>query len=168
MGKIESVLKSEIVRLAAKEIRSFCGPTVRDVRRLKRTVSRLSKAVATLEKAARRWTEETQERKAELRVPEKEAEAARLSAGLIRKLRTRLGLSQAEFATLVGVSTISVGLWEHGKTRPSGENRGALVALRKLGKRDVRKMLDRKTEPKLQKRKRKATGRPARTTRRKQ
>ena len=167
MGKIESVLKSEIVRLAAKEIRSLCGPTVRDVRRLKRTVSQLSKTVATLEKAARRWTEETQERKAELRVPEKEAEAARLSAGLIRKLRTRLGLSQAELATLVGVSTISVGLWEHGKTRPSGENRGALVALRKLGKRDVRKMLDRKTEPKPQKRTRKATVKPARRTRRK-
>ena len=34
MGKIETVLKSEIVRLAGKEIRSLCGPMARDVRRL--------------------------------------------------------------------------------------------------------------------------------------
>ena len=56
MGKIETAVKSEIARLAKKEIRAVCGPLARDVRELKRTVSRLRRTVASLEKAAREWT----------------------------------------------------------------------------------------------------------------
>ena len=89
-------------------------------------------------------------------MPEEEVKAARFSPRLIRSLRKRLGLSQGQLATVVGVSAVSVGLWEQGKTRPTGPNRTALVALRKLGKRDVRRILELKTTAKPKK-KRKAT-----------
>jgi len=59
-------------------------------------------------------------------------------------------------ATVVGVSAASVGLWEQGRTRPTGPNRTALVALRKLGKRDVRRILELKVAAKPKK-KRKTT-----------
>jgi len=167
MGKIETAFRAEVARLARKEIKSLCGPMGHDVRRLRRTVARLGKAVASLEKAAREWAAEMQAEKAELKAPTPEVESARFSPGLIRKLRTRLGLSQADFGTLVGVSTLSVGLWEHGKTSPRGSNRTALVALRKLGKRDVRKILDQKAAPKPKKRGRKPKGRPAKKAGRK-
>ena len=36
----------------------------------------------------------------------------------------------------------SVTLWETGKTRPTGQNRAAIVALRKLGRREVARMLE--------------------------
>jgi len=69
-------------------------------------------------------------------VPE-EVKASRISPGLIKKLRARLGITQGKLATLVGVSTTAVGSWEYGKAKPEGHNREALVALRKLGKREV-------------------------------
>jgi DNA-binding transcriptional regulator YiaG len=70
-----------------------------------------------------------------------EVKAARLSPGLIKKLRKRLGLTQGELAKIVGVSTTAVGFWEYGKAKPEGRNREALVALRKLGRREVRGIL---------------------------
>jgi len=70
-----------------------------------------------------------------------EVKASRISPALIRKLRARLGITQGELATLVGVSTSAVGFWEYGKAKPEGHNREALVALRKLGKREVRGIL---------------------------
>jgi hypothetical protein len=44
------------------------------------------------------------------------------------------------------VSTSAVGFWEYGKAKPEGHNKEALVALRKLGKREVRKILEEKAE----------------------
>ena len=161
MGKIETVVKSEIARLAKKEIRAACGPLARDVRKLKRTVSHLNRTVASLERAAREWTKQIRAQKAELKAPEKVVEAARLSPGLIRSLRKRLGLSQGQLAAVVGVSPASTGFWEQGKTRPTGPNRAALVALRKLGKRDVRRILELKATAKPEKRKQKATRKSA-------
>lgn len=142
MGKIEDVMRSEISRLARKEIRAVCRPLGKDVRELKRTVSRLGRAVEALEKVASDWREYILAEKAKLDAPTDEVESARFSPELIRKLRKRLGLSQAELATVVGVSTVSVGHWERGKNRPAGDNRTALVALRKMGKRDVQKILE--------------------------
>jgi len=146
MGKIEDAVKSEITRLAKKEIRAICNPLPRDVRELKRQVSRLSKTVATLEKLGAEIEAQKIEKKAKLEVPAAEVKAARFSAGLIKKLRARLGLTQAEFANLVGVSSTAVTFWEQGKSKPQGKNREALVALRKLGKRDVQKLLAEKKE----------------------
>jgi len=54
--------------------------------------------------------------------------------------------TQGELAALVGVSTSAVGSWEYGKAKPEGHNREALVALRKLGKREVAGILAAKGE----------------------
>ena len=40
--------------------------------------------------------------------------------------------------------------WEKGKFRPRGEKKAALVALRKLGKREVKKILAERQESKVQ------------------
>ena len=84
---------------------------------------------------------------------------ARISPGLIKKLRARLGITQGDLATLVGVSTSAVGFWEYGKAKPEGRNREALVALRKLGKREVRGILAAKAEEVRQEVREKAEGR---------
>ena len=141
MGKMEQTLKSEITRLARKEMRATYLPLARDVRRLKRTVSTLRKTVAVLAKLrAELQAQRTAERVRLTAAPE-EVKVARLSPGLIKKLRKRLGITQGELATLVGVSTSAVGFWEYGKAKPEGHNREALVALRKLGRREVRGIL---------------------------
>jgi DNA-binding transcriptional regulator YiaG len=146
MGKMEQTLKSEITRLAKKEVRANCLPLARDVRRLKRTVSALRKTVVALSRLGTELQAERQAQRAKLAVAPEEAQTARLSPGLIKKLRARLGITQGDLATLVGVSSSAVGSWEYGNAKPEGHNREALVALRKLGKREVRGILAAKAE----------------------
>jgi transcriptional regulator with XRE-family HTH domain len=55
----------------------------------------------------------------------------------VRAQRERLGLSAADYAKLVGVSSLTIYNWEHGKTRPRAEQLAALVALRGIGKREA-------------------------------
>jgi len=146
MGKMEQTLKSEITRLAKKEMRATYLPLARDVRRLKRTVSALRKTVAVLARLGTELQTERQAQRAKLVVGPEEVKAARLSPLLIRKVRARLGITQGELATLVGVSTSAVGSWEYGKAKPEGHNREALVALRKINKREVAGILAAKAE----------------------
>ena len=40
-------------------------------------------------------------------------------AGMIKNLRTRLGLTQEQFAARVGVTWSTVNRWENGRGRPS-------------------------------------------------
>jgi len=141
MGKMEQTLKSEITRLARKEMRATYPPLARDVRRLKRTVSALRKTVAVLVKLRAELQAERTAARARLAAAPEEVKVARLSPLLVKKLRRRLGITQGELATLVGVSGSAVGSWEYGKARPEGHNREALVALRKLGRREVRRIL---------------------------
>jgi len=145
MGKIEQTLKSEITRLAKKQLRATCLPLARGVRRLKRTVSALRKTVAVLARLGAELQAERQAQRAKLAAAPEEVKTARLSPGLIKKLRARLGITQGELAVLVGVSTSAVGSWEYGNAKPEGHNREALVALRKLGKREVQGILATKT-----------------------
>jgi DNA-binding transcriptional regulator YiaG len=146
MGKMEQTLKSEIVRLAKKQLRTTCVPLAREVRQLKRIVRELCRTVHPLKALGAELEAQRAAELAKLEAAPEEVKAARLSPRLIKKLRQKLGISQGEMATLVGVSTTSVGFWEQGKARPKGPNKEALVALRKLGRREVRGILAQKIE----------------------
>jgi DNA-binding transcriptional regulator YiaG len=77
-------------------------------------------------------------------VSEQDAKAARLSPRLIESLRRRLGLSQTALARLVGVSSTAVAHWVAGDSMPTGQNRMTLVALRRVGKREVKDLFARR------------------------
>ena len=159
MGRVEEAVRSEVMRLVRRELRSVVLPLGRDVRQLKRGLGQVSKSVARLERVVAAQVREAEARKDRLEVPEEEAKRARLSAGLIRKLRTRLAITQGQLAVLVGVSPGAVTQWEQGVISPRGQNRATLVALRKLGRRDARRMLEQKGEALPSKRQpRKSTG----------
>ena len=142
MGKMEEALRSEMTRLARKEIRATCLPVARDVRELKRKVSELSRTVGSLVKLVEELSRKQRAEMAKLEAPPDEVEKARLSPRLIRTLRKRLGITQGSLAKLVGVSAASVTFWERGHTHPTESNKAALVALRKLGRREVRRLLE--------------------------
>jgi DNA-binding transcriptional regulator YiaG len=150
MGKMEQTLKAEIARLARKQMRATYLPLARDVHRLKQTVSALRKTIAVLARLGTELEAQRTAERAKLAAAPEEVKASRISPGLIRKLRNRLGISQAELATLVGVSTNAVGFWEQGKSRPTDRNKEALVALRKLGRREVARILAAKAEQQAQ------------------
>ena len=65
------------------------------------------------------------------------AERVRFSARSVRAQRKRLKLSAEDYAKLARVSTLTVYNWEHGKTRPRKAQLAALIALRKMGRRDA-------------------------------
>jgi len=141
VSKLEEAVRSSIMRIVRREMRSVVVPLARDVRELKRTASSLGRSVAALERMAAEQVRQQQAELSRLDAREEEVKAARFSPTLIRKLRTRLGLTQAQLAALVGVSAGAVTAWERGGSAPRGANRAALVALRKLGRRDAKKLL---------------------------
>ena len=142
MGKLEAIIKSEIVRLAKMEMRKISVPLKRDVFQLKRALSQLRRAVLTLDRVMARQQKALGERKVPLEASPEEVKLSRFSPRLIRSLRKQLGISQKELAVLTGVTVGAVHLWESGKFRPKQEKKKVLVALRKLGRREVRKLLD--------------------------
>lgn len=141
MGKIEGIIKSEIVRLAKREMRKVTTPLKKDVWTLKSAVSQLRKTVLDLERFIALQRKEW-EKKPPLKAAPEEVETSRLSPRLIRSLRKRLRLSQRDLARLAGVTPLAVYQWESGVFKPKKEKRGVLVALRKLGRRDAKKLLD--------------------------
>ncbi len=141
VGKIEAVLRAEVVRLAKKQVRAACQPVAREVRALKRKVAELARAVRAFEPVAKAAAAKRAEGSTALQAEPAEVEKARMTGGLIRKLRARLALSQADLGKLLGVTGAAVVFWEQGRSRPTPEKKVGLVALRKLGRRDVKRLL---------------------------
>jgi DNA-binding transcriptional regulator YiaG len=144
MGKVESIIKSEIIRLAKREMRKITVPMRHDVRSLKSTVSQLRKTVSTLEKFAVRQDIARAGEKTRLQAPPEEVASSRFSPRLIRALRKRLGLSQKKLAALAGVTVGAIYQWEKGIFEPRDDKKGVIVALRKMGRRDVKDLLQQK------------------------
>jgi DNA-binding transcriptional regulator YiaG len=146
MPKIERVLKSEIMRLAKRHVRTVFIPLKREVRQMRVKLSGLSKGIASLNRMAKELRLE--EAKPKLEATPGEVRASRLTPDRIRNLRRKLGVSLREMGILTGASLGAVLSWEKGKFKPSGDKKAALVALRRLRKRDVKKVLAQRTEEK--------------------
>ena len=145
MGKLETSIKSEIERLAKREIRKVSVPLKRDVLTLKNTVSKIRKAILPLERFAARQQKELAKREIRLEVTPEEIKKSRVSPRLIQSLRKKLRISQKKLSILVGVTVGAVHNWEAGKFSPKSEMKGALAALRKLGRSEVKKLLEERT-----------------------
>ena len=144
MGRVETALKEEISRLSKKRARELLAPQVAELRRLKKRVGDLQAEVNRLKRERAKDKARSKVAAAVKSVSGKDRSKARLSPGLIKKLRKRLKISQPELAVLVGVSPAAVGFWETGKSSPRPDKKARLVALRSLGRRDARRLLDEK------------------------
>jgi len=142
MGKLEGMIKSEIVRLAKREMRKISVPLGRDVWSLKSAVSQLRKAVLMLERFAAQRQKELAKEKIPLEAAPEEVKISRFSPRLIRSLRGHLGITQKELAILTGVTVGAIHQWENGQFKPSLKKKAVMVTLRKLGRREVRKLVE--------------------------
>lgn len=141
MGKIEALLRDEILRLAKREMRQQVEPLRKENRELKKRVVALEKLAKPIHKEIVKKKDARLERMADLRATEEEVKAARITPEWVQNLRMKLNLSQSELAKIIGISVSGVRTWEYGSSSPTGSRREALVALRKLGRRDVKKLL---------------------------
>ena len=146
MAKLEAVIRESIARGARRQIRVAVMPIRREIVRLRRRVTQLHGALTTLHRSAAGWKRMMEAAPPVPPVSEDEAKSARLSPRLIQSLRKRLGLSQTALARLVGVSAPAVAHWEAGNSTPTGQNRAAVVGLRKVGKRGVKELLARRAK----------------------
>lgn len=145
MPNIASVLKQEITRLAAKEVRIAVNPLRKEKVALKKAVRDLRARVDQLEQEAQLLKAE-QDRSKKLVIgalPAKEL-AIRITAKGMRSMRKKLRLTQAEFASLLGVSTPAVSQWEKktGALKVRDETKKAIFGVRDLGAREARRRLD--------------------------
>jgi DNA-binding transcriptional regulator YiaG len=141
MPNIGALLKQKIQRLAARVSGSQGESTRRTViaqrkqiATLRTQVAALEKQVVNLQKGVKATTSPT--------TPEQPTKAVRrMRASAIRAMRVRLGITASQLAKLLGVSDQSIYNWEHEKASPKTAQAAALLELKGLGKRQVRKRL---------------------------
>ncbi len=147
-------LKKEITRLARKELKSDLGQLRKlvnshrsDIAALKREVKALQLENKALVKAVRSGNAGKADAPAD-----KAPQAARrgrkptYSAEGLKATRQRLGLTQAQLAELLQVSSLSVYKWESGQSTPRAQQQEKIFSLRNVGKRAVAKVLEERAQ----------------------
>ena len=140
MPNIGSVLKSEISRVARKELRSETQQLKKTVAQYRSQIADLKRRMQALEQLVRRQGRGSRRAAVAAAAPEGEegeSGSLRFSAKGLAAQRKRLGLSAAAMAKLLGVSALSVYKWESGKTRPRNKQLEAIAGLRRIGKREA-------------------------------
>ncbi len=141
MPNLQSVFGQEIRRLARKEIRSELAATKKAVAQHRREIAELKRRNTALERTVSYLqSRETKRLKAEPSQAEP-PEGTRFSTRSMKAQRRRSGLSQEDYASLVGVSSSTIYNWESGSTKPSGKHLATLVSLRGIGKREAKERM---------------------------
>jgi DNA-binding transcriptional regulator YiaG len=145
MPNLATLMKSEISRVARREIRKEVLPLRKSVAAHRREIAALKRTIAALDRRARSLAKG---------IPHQNAESASSGAkqtrfvakGLV-SLRKRLGLSAADLARLLGVSMQSVYNWEHKKASPRKEQVAAIAGMRMISKREALLRLEAASRP---------------------
>lgn len=138
MANIASVLKSEIARVARKEVRSEIESLRKASTQHRSAIAQLRKQVIELQKElgrARRGAAVAA--KAQVRSDV----ARRFSASRLAAHRSKLGLSAAAYGKLVGMSGATIYLWEQGRSRPNAQQLQRLAVVRALSKKSAQERL---------------------------
>ena len=142
MSNLATILKSEILRLASKQVRSETESLRKSLANLRRDLAASKKRIRELEAAGARA------RKAAIRAkPDADAKKGqdavklRFRAAGLASNRKRLGLSAADVGALVGATGQSILSWEKGTSRPRQGYLGPIAELRNIGKREAARRL---------------------------
>jgi DNA-binding transcriptional regulator YiaG len=138
MPNIAAVLKDEIARVARKEIRAQSEDFKKSSAQYRSHIAALRRRVDELERQLKRVGKATGRASAAAEAGEDDqGTPRRFSPARLAAQRSKLGLSAADFATLLGVSGQSIYKWEHGEARPRARQLEAIAALRGIGKREA-------------------------------
>ena len=139
MPDIASVLKSEIARIARKEIRAELEGLKKSVSAYRTEIAALKRRSDLLEKTLRQLHKSA--RKPMPAHRQESAKALRFSPKGLASQRRRLGLSADACGLLLGASGQSVYNWEAGKARPRASHLAAIAALKGLSKTQAAEVL---------------------------
>jgi DNA-binding XRE family transcriptional regulator len=131
-----TVLRNEITRLARKATRMEMTPAQKTMARQRHDIAKLKHSLAAVQKEllALKRAQPLAE-SIERNRPAGAARKVRYAAKSLRQHRERMGLSQADYAKLLGVSAQSIYNWEREAARPRPLQIERIAAVRALGKR---------------------------------
>jgi DNA-binding transcriptional regulator YiaG len=136
MPNIAAILKSELSRVARKEVRGETMALKKAVSAYRAEIAALKRRTQALEQQLRRLSR-LAAKVAPAAENEVSSESRRFSAKGLSSQRRRLGLSARDCGLLVGASAQSVYNWEDGKARPRAKHLAAIAALRTFRKREA-------------------------------
>lgn len=131
-----SFIKSEIARIARRELRSETEQLKKAASVFRGEIAALKRRVRDLEKELRHL-KRSGPRKAEASTAGEAEPSLRFSAKGLAGHRKRLGLSAREYGALVGASSLTVYKWEKGEARPRARFLPAIATLRTMGRREA-------------------------------
>ena len=140
MPNIATVFKSEISRLARKEVRENSDGLKKTLAAQRTEIASLKRRLLELEGVVKKLTKgagtvaDRPTAVAGNESAESSATGLRFRAKGMAANRMRLGLSAADFGLLVGATGQSVYAWESGKAKPRPQALAAIAALRGIGK----------------------------------
>lgn len=124
--------KSEVTRISKKTIKKENAPFQEKVADLKKQVRLLKMRLDSMEKQLMPHTLKPPANTDKEYGQEDKVHQMRFSAKNMQALRSRLNMTQAEFAQKLGVSVMTVHAWEKGKSKPRDARvRLAIAELRK-------------------------------------
>ena len=136
MPNVANVLKSEISRVARKEVRAETVPLKKVVSAYRSEIAALKRRAQTLEQALRRLAN-GHTSAAPSQAIDEDSSKFRFSGKGLASQRQRLGLSAEQCGRLLGASSQSIYNWEQGKTRPLARHLPAIKAMRALNRKDA-------------------------------
>jgi len=131
MSNFAAQLKSEIQRLARREIRAETSSLRKSAASYRTEIAALKRRIATLEVSVKKLSKSA----ASPKVKPEATSALRWRAPGFASLRKKLDLSAGDMGKLLGVTGATVYSWEAGKSRPRASQLAAIARVRKLGKR---------------------------------
>ena len=137
MANIASLLKSEISRVARKEVRGETAGLKKAISSYRSEIAALKRRAQALETELRRLGRAASRSAPAAARDDGPTRAQRFSAKGLASQRKRLGLSAQDCGLLVGASGQSIYNWEDGKARPRAKHLDAIAALRSMGKKNA-------------------------------
>lgn len=148
MTSIANLLKTEITRLARKEIRVEIASLKKASASYRIEIAALKRRLKEVERALHQTTRSSTSSRAP--VPGQDgvfSQKAKFSARGLKAHREKLGLSAKDYGLLVGASGLSIYKWEDEKAVPRAKFLPELATVRRLGKREALKRLSTLTKP---------------------
>jgi DNA-binding transcriptional regulator YiaG len=136
MANIASLLKTEIARVARKQVRAETSVLKKAVGTYRNEIASLKRRAQALESELRRLSK-AQAKTQTVEAPAEPERQLRFTAKGFASQRRRLGLSAADCGLLLGTSGQSIYNWEEGKVRPRARFLEPIAALRTLGKKEA-------------------------------
>ena len=146
MPNVARVLKDEISRISRKEAKAAVAPIRKPSARHRKEIADLKMRIALMETANTQLGNRLAKVEAAQPAAPSTEPAGRewISGKGIERLRKRLGLSQDEFAKLVGVTANAVCMWESKPRmlRLRASTKTSVFAVRGIGGREAKKRLE--------------------------